>query len=893
MTSHEIRKAFLSYFEKREHRVVPSSPLVLPDDPTLLFANAGMNQFKDVFTGRDHRDYVRATSSQKCLRVSGKHNDLEMVGRTPRHHTFFEMLGNFSFGDYFKTEAIEFAWELITVELGLPAERLWVTVFEGAEGLEPDEEALTIWRDRIGVDPARILRLGEKDNFWRMGDTGPCGPCSEIHFDLGPELTSVAGASTPETDERRYLEIWNLVFMEFDQQSDGTLPRLPAPSIDTGMGLERMASVLQGRASNYDTDVFKGILEAIAERAGRRYGEDDEKDFSMRVIADHTRAFCCLVADGVVPSNARRGYVLRRLLRRAIRHAGKLGIDEPFLHEITPVVLAELGGVYPELLAAKDALFSIGQREERRFAETLTTGLSLLDRSLAELPAAGKNETAPVLSGKELFRLYDTFGFPLDLARDVAEERGIRLDEDGFEREMRLQRERAQSSWKGERRQESPGAYGDLAEKHPSSFEGYERTSLDGTKVTALLSDGRPVDTILEGSEGDVLLEATPFYAESGGQVADTGLLHLAEGRAEVLGVRRPQPGLILHRVRVDAGRLHVGDTARAEVNEPRRLAIRRNHTATHLLHAALREVVGTHVKQAGSLVAPDRLRFDFSHFAPIGDRALADIESLIQRKVLEDLPIEVETMDRERALKRGAMALFGEKYGERVRVVRIGDFSLELCGGTHTGHTGEIGLVKVTQERGVASGTRRIEAISGEGSLAGFQQAHDLLKALEEDLAVPRERLAEELARRLDQARSLQRELDKQRMAATRRELVGEADNAEQVDGVKVLARRLSGLGPQEMRQLADNLRQKLGSGVVILGRTDGDKASLLVAVTDDLKAKIPAGDVVKKLARIIGGGGGGRSDLAEAGGKNVGRLDEALAAGPQVVRERMEADA
>jgi len=888
MNSREIRRAFLDFFTEREHRLVPSSPLVLPHDPTLLFANAGMNQFKDVFTGRDRRDYVRATTVQKCLRVSGKHNDLEMVGRTPRHHTFFEMLGNFSFGDYFKREAIRFAWELMTERLGLPAERLWVTVFAGDDRFAGDDEALTLWRDDVGVRADRILRLGAKENFWSMGDTGPCGPCTELHYDLGEELTSVTGPSNPETDERRFVEIWNLVFMEFDRHADGGTVRLPAPSVDTGMGLERIVAVLQDRRSNFETDLFTPLLAAAAARAGKRCGEDPESDFSLRVIADHARALCFLVADGVVPANDRRGYVLRRLLRRAIRHGRKLEIHEPFLHEITPVVIEGLGDVYPELLSAREAILEVGRREEERFAETLTTGLQLLEESLGRLEGG---EGTAVLPGADLFRLYDTYGFPLELARDIAGERGVGLDEEGFQAEMAKQRAKARASWKAAGGTETAEAYGRLAEVGTTRFEGYGATRLESARVLAMLdAEGRPANRLAEGDSGEIVLEATPFYAEAGGQVADAGWLAGPAGRAEVLDVRRPAEGLIVHRVRVESGSLSAGEGLSAEVDEERRESIRRSHTATHLLHAALREVVGTHVKQAGSLVDADRLRFDFSHFAGLTDRALADIESLVNRKVIENLQVVTEEMEVEEALRAGAMALFGEKYGDRVRVVRIGNFSLELCGGTHCGRSGEVGLIKLVQERGIASGTRRIEAVSGEGALARFRREHAIVRSLEDRLAVRGGEVLEEIERRLEELRTAQRALEGQRVEKVRQRLLDDAAKAPVVAGVRLFAERVDGLGPQELRELADGLRGKLGSGVVVLGRAEGAKASVLVAVTPDLKDRLPAGELVRVLGKIIGGGGGGRPDLAEAGGKDPSRLDEALREAAREVERRME---
>ena len=876
MTSNEIRRAFLDFFAAKGHRVAPSSPLVLPNDPTLLFANAGMNQFKDVFTGRERREYVRAATSQKCLRVSGKHNDLEEVGRTPRHHTFFEMLGNFSFGDYFKADAIAWAWELVTKGFGIPEDRLWVTVFGGTDAVPADDEAERLWRERAGVRPERILRLGEKDNFWRMGDTGPCGPCSEIHVDLGADLTSVSGPSTPETDPVRFLEIWNLVFMQFEQTASGLEP-LPAPSIDTGMGLERITSVVQGKRSNYDTDLFRPILGAAAARARVTYGGSDEpKDVSLRVIADHARALCFLVADGVVPANDKRGYVLRRVLRRAIRHGRKLGIEGPFLHEIAPVVVELLGEVYPELVAASPAILEVARREEERFGETVAAGLGLLDEAIGKLPPQG----ARTLPGTEIFRLYDTFGLPIDLAQDVADERGIALDLAGFEEELGKQRARAQASWKGGKTHAVGGAWSELAGSHRTRFRGFTEPVVEGVKVAALIGEGgAPAGELPEGATGEVLLEATPFYGEAGGQVGDTGWIVSPHGRLRVQDTHRPAPGLIASRVVVEDGRVAAGDYVTAEIDRERRAAVARHHTATHLLHAALRDIVGTHVKQAGSLVAPDRLRFDFTHFAGLSERAVLDLEAAVNRRILEDLPVQTEEMPLEAALKTGAMALFGEKYGENVRVVSVGSFSKELCGGTHCARTGEIGAFFLTHERGIASGTRRVEALGGESALEKSRADHQILKRMEDLLSVPRVDVAAELSRRLEQLKALQREVEQQRVRAVKDELARRAEEPESAGGVRFLAARVDGLASQEARLLADALRQKLGSGVIVLGRAEEDKASLLVAVTEDLKTKIAAGDLVKELAKIIGGGGGGRPDLAEAGGKDASRLDEALA--------------
>ncbi len=885
MKASEVRKTFLEYFSERGHKQVASSPLVLPDDPTLLFANAGMNQFKNVFTGVDSRDYKRAVSAQKCMRVSGKHNDLEMVGRTPRHHTFFEMLGNFSFGDYFKEQAVEFAWELITRVYGIDPGRLWITVFGGSDAAAPDEEAYKIWKDGIGVDPSRILRLGEKENFWRMGDTGPCGPCTELHYDLGKSFRNVKGESNPETDENRFMEIWNLVFMQFDQRDEGEKVPLPIPSVDTGMGLERISAVMQGVASNYETDLFAPLLEAVARRAGVQIGSDPEQDVAMRVIADHARAICFLVADGVIPANGGRGYVLRRILRRAIRYGRKLGIQDPFLGEVTPVVLESLGETYPEIVVAGEAILEIGRLEERRFSETLNTSIQMLEESLA----SAKANSAP-LDGKALFRLYDTFGLPIDLARDVAQERGVALDEAGFAAEMTRQRTRAKAAWKGTAGGSRSPVYQALAEKCGNRFAGYYRSRMDGVPVLALLSEGKEVERLEAGAEGEIVLKSTPFYAEAGGQVGDTGVITGSESRVEVLDTVSPASGLNLSRVRVLQGTIRRSETVAAEVDLLRRGAIRRNHTATHLLHAALREVIGPHVKQAGSRVGPDQLRFDFTHFAGLGDRALEDLENLVNRVILDALPVVTEEMETDEAVKRGAMALFGEKYGAHVRVVQVGDFSMELCGGTHCSNSSEIGLVKILGEKGIASGVRRVEAVSGLGALERFREYSSVIRSLESLLAVPGSELPGEVERRLGQTRKLTQELNRLRLGSMRKDLAVQAAEAPEIGGVRYLAARVDGMKPAEMRELADELLRALHSGVLVLGRAGETKASLLVGVTEDLADRLHAGTLVRELAGIIGGGGGGRKDMAEAGGKNPGKLDEALAATPGRIATMLE---
>jgi alanyl-tRNA synthetase len=887
MKASEVRRVFLEYFIERGHKQVASSPLILPNDPTLLFANAGMNQFKDLFTGKESREYVRAVSSQKCMRVSGKHNDLEMVGRTPRHHTFFEMLGNFSFGDYFKREAAEFAWELITKVYGVDPDRLWITVFGGSDAAEADEEAYSLWVDKIGVDPARMLRLGEKENFWRMGDTGPCGPCTEIHYDLGEGMASVQGESNPETDENRYMEIWNLVFMQFNQKADGRLIPLPAPSVDTGMGLERITTVMQGVTSNYDTDLFMPLLAAVSERSRVRQGDDPEHDVAMRVIADHVRAMCFLIADGVIPSNDSRGYVLRRILRRAIRYGRKLGIQGSFLGDISPVVLDSLGEIYPEIVSAGDAILEIGKLEERRFSETLTTSLQMLDEALDKTGTEGSGS----LDGKKLFKLYDTFGLPLDLARDIAEEKGVALDEAGFEAEMKRQRSQAQAARKVSTGGEALELYQELAVKNGNQFAGYSDSRLEDVEVRTILRDGCETDHLEEGQLGEIVLGRTPFYAEAGGQVGDTGVISGPSGQLEVLDTVSPLQGLNLSRVKVLHGSISCADKVTAEVDSARRQAIRRNHTATHLLHAALREVVGPHVKQAGSRVGPEQLRFDFSHFSGLDAGALESIEELVNDVILDGLEVVTEEMGTEEAIKLGAMALFGEKYGDKVRVVRIGDFSLELCGGIHSANSSEIGLVKVTSEKGIASGIRRLEAMSGKGALARFRDVEAVVRGLEVALAVPAAELQGEVERRLGHTRQLQQELNRLRVGSMRQTLTEKAASAPETSGIRYLATRVDGMKPSEMRELADELLRSLHSGVLVLARGEEKKASLLVGVTDDLTDRLHAGNLVRALAAMIGGGGGGRKDMAEAGGKDVGKLDETLEAVPGRITAMLEA--
>ncbi|PYT08916.1 MAG: alanine--tRNA ligase [Acidobacteria bacterium] len=886
MSSLEIRETFLRFFEERGHRRVRSSSLVPASDPTLLFTNAGMNQFKQVFLGLEQRGYVRAASSQKCLRVSGKHNDLDQVGRTPRHHTFFEMLGNFSFGDYFKREAIGYAWELLTEVYKLPAERLWATVFGGEAELGPDEEAERVWLEEVRVLPARFRRYGAAENFWSMGETGPCGPCSEIHWDHGPAAGCGRSDCEPSCPCGRFLELWNLVFMQFQRTPEGALEPLPKPNIDTGMGLERIASVLQGVGSNYETDLFRPLIVRVEELTGRRYGASPEADVSMRVIADHLRAVTFLIADGVAPSNEKRGYVLRRLLRRGILHGKRLGLDPPFLHSLTDSVVDRMKGAYPELLEAREHIDRVVKREEEQFERTLSVGLGLLDQAIAQTKARGETN----IPGRELFRLYDTFGLPLDLARDLAEQHGLGVDEAGFAAEMERQRERARRSWSGMGAATPPAIYISVPGAGECQFLGYQDLVVEETLVLAIIKDGRPVESLREGEEGEVLLDATPFYPEGGGQVGDVGVLAGPHAAVRVIGTESPAPGMIVHRVRVEEGALQRLERVRAEVEGRLRLGAMRNHTATHLLHAALREILGPHVKQAGSLVAPDRLRFDFSHFKGLDEGLLAGVEELVNEKILEDLPVETEKMPLDKALRAGAIALFGEKYGDVVRVCRIGDFSLELCGGTHTSRTGQIGVFKFVGEKGVSSGVRRVDAVTGEGALKRFQEDSGILRQVESVLSVPRPELVEGLTRRLSATREMQKEIERLRRRIADGEEAEVQEKVVEVGGHRVVARRADGLSGPEMRELADTIRQRIGSGVVILARAEDGKASLLVAVTPDLTGRVPAGALVRQLAPLVGGRGGGRPELAEAGGKDPAKLDGALAAGIESAKALLE---
>ena len=893
MQSREIRSSFLEYFRTHGHTVVASSPLVPHDDPTLLFTNAGMNQFKDVFLGKETRGYTRAASSQKCMRVSGKHNDLDTVGPSLRHHTFFEMLGNFSFGDYFKQDAIPFAWKLLTEVWKLPADKLYPTIFKGEAGVPRDDEAFEAWTKLVPAD--RIGELGAADNFWAMGETGPCGRCSEIYFFRGNDIPcNEPTCRGVECSCDRYIEIWNNVFMEFERQPDGTLNPLPAPSIDTGMGLERITAVIQNKLSNYDTDLFMPIIEAIGARAGRKYtaSVDGPEDVSMRVIADHLRSMTFLISDGVVPSNEKRGYVLRKIMRRAMRHGKKLGFTEPALHELVDAVVAAMGDAYPDLKANREAIVRTIRSEEERFDAVLTAGLPRLEDVLDRAAAGDK-----IVPGDDAFRLYDSLGVPFDFMDDLAQQRGLAIDQEGYNRAMQGQRDKARagSSFKGGAKGLTFALTPELEQALESAgdqFTGYEGTCVQGVPVLALFDDeGQPVGELAAGARGYVAIAKTPFYVEAGGQVSDSGRLIGAASEATVERMLRQANRPRLHHVTVDKGPLRVGEIVTAEVIDEVRDATRRNHTATHLLHAALRGVLGSHVKQAGSLVAPDRLRFDFAHFSAVTREQLDEIERIVNAQIVRNTAVTTEVRSTEEAMASGAMALFGEKYGDRVRVVSVAGFSLELCGGTHVRATGDIGPFIITEESGVAAGVRRIEAITGTVAVEWIQQQRDasarLLSALG---ATPAQAI--EFAQRLQgDVKRLTREVDqlKMKVALGGGSAVSGGDETQTVDGVKLIAKRVAGLDKVALRTLSDTLRDRLGSGVVVLASENEGKVSLVVSVSKDLTSRVKAGSLVKELAPIVGGGGGGRPDFAEAGGKDPSKIDALLAAAPEVLKKTL----
>ena len=875
MTGNEIRARFLTYFADRGHAVVPSSGIIPKNDPTLMFTNAGMNQFKDCFLGLEKREYTRACSSQKCVRAGGKHNDLENVGRTARHHTFFEMLGNFSFGDYFKKEAIAYAWEFLTEDLRLDKSRLYVSVYTD------DDEAADIWHFQEGIPRDRIFRFGEKDNFWSMGDTGPCGPCTEIFYDQGPEVGCGKPGCTVGCDCDRYMEIWNNVFMQFNRSADGTMTPLPKPSVDTGMGLERITAVMQGVGSNYDTDLLQGIIRHVERLSGKRYGDNDKDDVSMRVIADHSRAVTFLICDGALPSNEGRGYVLRRIMRRAARHAKMLGFAEPMLFHTVDAVRDMMADSYPELLERESYIKKVVLAEEQRFAETLDRGLAILNDETAALRSAGKS----VIPGDVLFKLYDTYGFPTDLTADIVAGEGFAIDEAGFEACMERQRDQAREHWKGSGEAGIAQIYKELHNRGlRSRFVGYEEMTVYAP-VTAVVRDGAEVDAAVAGESVDVVTDATPFYGDSGGQKGDRGVISTGNAHLEVVTTSRPYPDLIVHHAVVREGTLTRGDAADLKVDLCSRGATARNHTATHLLQSALRQVLGDHVKQAGSLVASDRLRFDFTHFSAMTPEEIRRVEQLVNGFIMANDPVATTQMGINEAIEAGATALFDEKYGDTVRVVRVGDISMELCGGTHVRAAGDIGLFKIVTETGIAAGVRRIEALTGTGALGLVQQVEDeqrtMAALLKAEGGNPLERLEKLLARQ----RELQREIESLQgklNAAASGDLLA---RAVEVNGVKLLAVQVQVEDVKALRDLSDTLKERIGEGVVCLGAAIGGKANLLVAVTKGLSGRFKAGDIIKQLAPLVGGSGGGKPELAQAGGSAPEKLDEALASAAQVL--------
>jgi alanyl-tRNA synthetase len=865
-TGNEIRKSFLDFFAKKGHTILRSASLVPEKDPTLLFTNAGMVPFKNIFLGVEKPPYVRAADAQKCLRISGKHNDLEAVGRDTYHHTFFEMLGNWSFGDYYKKEAIEWAWELLTKEWKLPPDHLWATVYKN------DDEAERLWLQISGLPKERVLRFGEKDNFWEMGETGPCGPCSEIHLDRGPDACDQKGVAghicRVNGDCARFIELWNLVFIQYNRKEDRSLEELPAKHVDTGMGFERITAVLQGVLSNYDIDSMRRLIAAAEKLAGKKYGNDEATDISFRVIADHSRAVSFLIADGVTPSNEGRGYVLRRLLRRAARHGRILGLTEPFLHKVSRTVVEIMGDAYPELRQEEKRIAEVILIEEERFAETLEKGLGLLEEAVAEL----KKGKRGMLSGEVAFKLYDTYGFPLDLTEDILRNEGILVDVGGFERLMDEQRSRARDA-----REVAQGET-KIALDRPVRFIGYDRLEAE-SEVLAIYTGGAGKREAVEGMEVEIITAETPFYGESGGQMGDRGTIRTARGDLmEILDTQRPTPQLVVHRGKVVKGRVQVGDKVGLAVDPKYRRRTALNHSATHILHSVLREELGQHVRQAGSLVAPDRLRFDFSHTGSIADEKLADIEQRVNERIRVDADVNIEETSYDEAVRRGALAFFGDKYGDVVRVVRIGDFSTELCGGTHVHRSGEIGVFKLQTEGGVAAGVRRVEAVTGEGALDLVRSYEQRLKEIAGLLRAAPDDAVERVKRLLQQQRELEREIETLRGQQGKHQIPELLAKKQQVDGATIVVSKVDKVDANQLRELADQVKDKLGSGVVFLVSAGATNVSMVASVSKDLTSRYHAGNIVKQVAPIVGGGGGGRPDFAQAGGKDPSKVDQAL---------------
>jgi alanyl-tRNA synthetase len=878
MKAQNIREVFLDFFAKKNHKILASSSLLPKDDPTILFANAGMNQFKNIFLGLERRSYKRAATVQKCMRVSGKHNDLEQVGKTNKHHTFFEMLGNFSFGDYFKKEAIAFAWELMTDVFKLPQDRLYVTIYE------EDDEAFDIWTKHAGVPREKIFRLGKKDNFWAMGETGPCGPCSEIHYDLDPAYEEGEPRLLIEKGSDRYIELWNLVFMQYFLDETGVMHPLPAPSIDTGMGLERIAASLQGRTSNFDTDLFRPIIEEICRFSSREYPGQDDGDISVRLIADHARAISFLIGDGIMPANDGRGYVLRRLIRRAFRHGNLIGIDQPFVFKLAGVVSDIMKDVYPEILASLNFISKICFAEEERFSQTLSSGLRTFGLYVQEAKQAGSKR----LAGEALFKLYDTFGFPLDLSAELALEEGLSIDEPGFRQELEKQKARARQSWKGDFLQKERKAYESLKGRSVH-YVGYDQSRVAEASVIAVFEAGARVPGLRQGASGEAVLDVTPFYAEAGGQVGDSGLWKNPHFSGLVENTFFPIPEIISHKIKVLSGVLREGDRVEAAVDLPRRKAIRNNHTATHLLHAALRQVIGDHVKQAGSLVSPARLRFDFTHFAQLSAQEIRAIETLVNEKIQANISVMIKETTLEAGVQEGAMAIFDEKYGEKVRMVTVGDFSKELCGGVHAPSTGEIGLFKIVSETSVAAGMRRIEALTGEEATRYVQETDALLHEAQLSLNTSRKDILTQIEKLKELLKEKEHEIKVLRQKALHQKSEKPEDHIRRIKGISVWIQKMEDLDPGEIRDLTDKLKQKIKSGIVLLGSVKGEKVFLVAGVTKDLTGRVSASDIIKQAAPLIGGGGGGRPDFAQAGGTKADGLDQALEESLSLIEKKL----
>jgi alanyl-tRNA synthetase len=881
MTSNDIRNTFLEFFRARGHEIVRSSSLIPGNDPSLLFTNAGMVQFKSVFLGEDIRHYKRAVTSQKCVRAGGKHNDLENVGYTARHHTFFEMLGNFSFGDYFKKDAILFAWELLTEKFKLPKEQLWVTVFE------TDDEAAHLWESLTDISPNKIVRLGAKDNFWQMGDTGPCGPCSEIIIDQGSEMGCGRQDCAVGCDCDRFLEIWNLVFMQYDRDKSGNLNPLPKPSIDTGMGLERLAAVMQGKYNNFDTDIFSQIISAICSLAKKPYGAansrpansrclsngaDRKTDTAIRVIADHIRSITFLLSEGLVPSNEGRGYVLRRIIRRASRYCKSLAIDGPVLYKLCDSVADSLGSVYPELLDEKSRVQKILRLEEERFNKTLEQGLVMLNNIITDLRKTG----GKIIPGDELFKLYDTFGFPLDIAKDVAAEYDLRIDEPGFHKEMETQKSKARASWSAGEVAVAP-VYKELFQQYPKSdFVGYDAIEAEAT-VQAIIRNGVIVQELNQGDEGEVLLDRTPFYAESGGQAGDSGELTTNGLKAAVTDTKKPVEGMHIHKINIKTGFLKTGSKVLCLVDQKTRTATMRNHTTTHLLHSALKKLLGEHVKQAGSYVAPERLRFDFTHFDSLSRETIEGIEDEVNEAVLRNIKVNTTIMDTKKAVDSGVTALFGEKYGDTVRVVKVGDVSAELCGGTHVSATGDIGLFKILSEGSVASGIRRIEAVTGKVAINEFRSEEQELRKISEILKTS-ENPSAKVKKLLSDIKELEKSLEKFKGRSAAESSARLIETARVINGTKVLSHRVDGMDSKDLRELADKVRDAMGSGILLLASVKNDQAAIVAMVTKELTGRFKAGDLLKQVAASAGGSGGGKPDIAQGGTKEINKLDKAI---------------